>query len=230
MEGSLVAYKVFTNGSTLQASEINENLMRQSVMVFSNAAARTAAITAPVEGMLSWLEDVNRYESFNGSSWVSPFGSTLVATSTFTSTTSVALDNIFTSEFRVYDYYFTASSVTANQISIRGRLGSSDNSLSNYTSQRATFAGTGSVIDRGHGDTNWSLFTTRTTPGAWHGSIFNPVTVDRTQITATGMDSTAPSRMEIGAGEFYNNASFNGIRFFGGSNMTGYVSIYGRRS
>jgi hypothetical protein len=67
MEGSLVAYKVFTNGSVLNASEINDNLMNQSVMVFSNSTARAAAITAPVEGMLTWLEDVNRYEFRNGS-------------------------------------------------------------------------------------------------------------------------------------------------------------------
>jgi hypothetical protein len=69
MEGSLVAYKVFTNGSVLNASEINDNLMNQSVMVFSNAAARTAAITSPVEGMLTWLEDVNRYEVYT-TTWV----------------------------------------------------------------------------------------------------------------------------------------------------------------
>jgi hypothetical protein len=70
MEGSLVAYKVFTNGSTLNASEINDNLMNQSVMVFSNATARSAALTAPVEGMLTWLQDTNKYENYNGSAWV----------------------------------------------------------------------------------------------------------------------------------------------------------------
>jgi hypothetical protein len=70
MEGSLVAYKVFTNGSVLNASEINDNLMNQSVMVFSNSTARSAALTSPLEGMLTWLEDVNRYESYNGTSWV----------------------------------------------------------------------------------------------------------------------------------------------------------------
>jgi hypothetical protein len=69
MEGSLVAYKVFSNGSVLNASEINDNLMNQSVMVFSNSAARTAAITSPLEGMLTWLEDVNRYEVYT-TSWV----------------------------------------------------------------------------------------------------------------------------------------------------------------
>ena len=65
-----MAYKVFTNGSVLNASEINDNLMNQSVIVFSNAAARTAAITSPVEGQITWLEDVNRYETYSGSAWV----------------------------------------------------------------------------------------------------------------------------------------------------------------
>jgi hypothetical protein len=45
--------------------------MNQSVMVFSNSTARAAALTAPVEGMLTWLEDLNRYEYRNGSgAWV----------------------------------------------------------------------------------------------------------------------------------------------------------------
>jgi hypothetical protein len=70
MEGSLVAYKVFTNGSVLNASEINDNLMNQSVMVFSNSTARAAALTAPVEGMLTWLQDTNKYENYNGTAWV----------------------------------------------------------------------------------------------------------------------------------------------------------------
>jgi hypothetical protein len=70
MEGSLVAYKVFTNGSVLNASEINDNLMNQSVIVFSNSTARSAALTSPVEGMVTYLEDTSSYESYNGTSWV----------------------------------------------------------------------------------------------------------------------------------------------------------------
>jgi hypothetical protein len=75
MEGSLVAYKVFTNGSVLNASEINDNLMNQSVMVFSNSTARSAALTSPVEGMVTYLEDTSSYESYNGTSWVGFGGS-----------------------------------------------------------------------------------------------------------------------------------------------------------
>jgi hypothetical protein len=89
MEGSLVAYKVFTNGSTLQASELNENLMQQAVSTFSNAAARTAAITSPVEGQLTYLLDVDRYESWSGSAWIQVItpGAWVSFTPTFTGIT-----------------------------------------------------------------------------------------------------------------------------------------------
>jgi hypothetical protein len=70
MEGSLVAYKVFTNGSVLNASEINDNLMNQSVMVFSNSTARSAALTSPLAGMVTFLEDTSSYESYDGTSWI----------------------------------------------------------------------------------------------------------------------------------------------------------------
>jgi hypothetical protein len=70
MEGSLVAYKVFTNGSVLNASEINDNLMNQAVMVFSNAAARDAALTSPTEGMTVYLNDVNYLFIYSGTTWV----------------------------------------------------------------------------------------------------------------------------------------------------------------
>jgi hypothetical protein len=65
-----MAFKVFSNGSTLPASDLNDYLMRQSVMVFSNSTSRASAITSPNEGMLTWLEDVNKYQYYSGSAWV----------------------------------------------------------------------------------------------------------------------------------------------------------------
>jgi hypothetical protein len=116
MEGSLVAYKVFTNGSVLNASEINDNLMNQAVMVFSNSAARTAAIPSPVEGMLSWLQDVDRFENYNGSAWVNTVTTPayeLIGSTTVGAASSVNIDNIFTSAYRVYKIIGTTIS-TAN--------------------------------------------------------------------------------------------------------------------
>lgn len=64
-----MAYKVFTNGSPLPASDLNTYLMNQSVMVFADSAARSAALTSPTEGMLTWLQDTDTYEYYNGSTW-----------------------------------------------------------------------------------------------------------------------------------------------------------------
>lgn len=62
--------KVFQNGYPLPASDLNTYLMEQSVMTFASASARAAAITSPTEGMLTWLDDGNKYQYYNGSSWV----------------------------------------------------------------------------------------------------------------------------------------------------------------
>ena len=64
-----MSYKVFTNGSVLPASDVNEFLMNQAVISFTNSAARSAAITGPIEGMLTYLEDVNIYQFYNGTAW-----------------------------------------------------------------------------------------------------------------------------------------------------------------
>jgi len=77
MEGSLVAYKVFTNGSVLNASEVNDNLMNQAVITFTNSTARASAITSPVEGMVTYLADTDTYQFWNGSAWTNLVSSTV---------------------------------------------------------------------------------------------------------------------------------------------------------
>jgi hypothetical protein len=66
-----MAYKTFANGFPLPASDLNNFLMNQSVIVFADAAARTSAIPSPVQGMLTYLVDTGAYESWNGSAFVS---------------------------------------------------------------------------------------------------------------------------------------------------------------
>lgn len=64
-----MAYKTFQNGYPLAASELNNYLMNQSVIVFADATARTAAIATPTEGMITYLEDTNTVEVYNGTTW-----------------------------------------------------------------------------------------------------------------------------------------------------------------
>lgn len=61
--------KTFQNGYPLPASDLNTYLMDQSVMTFASASARTSAIAAPTEGMLTWLEDSNKFQYYTGSAW-----------------------------------------------------------------------------------------------------------------------------------------------------------------
>jgi hypothetical protein len=55
--------EVFVAGQILTAAEMNV-VSDQSVMSFADSSARTTAIPSPVEGMVSYLADVNRLQVF----------------------------------------------------------------------------------------------------------------------------------------------------------------------
>lgn len=66
------------------AADLANAIAPRSMMRFASASARGAALagaTAPVEGMSTWLQDVNRLEVYDGSGWITP-------PQTLTSTTS----------------------------------------------------------------------------------------------------------------------------------------------
>jgi hypothetical protein len=63
--------KVFTAGDVLTASQVQDYLQDQSVMVFAGTAARSSAIATPSEGMVSVQIDTDDLTYYNGSSWVS---------------------------------------------------------------------------------------------------------------------------------------------------------------
>ena len=62
--------KVWGAGDVLAAADVNGYLMDQAVMVFADATARTAAIAAPTEGMVTYLSVTNALEYYDGSAFV----------------------------------------------------------------------------------------------------------------------------------------------------------------
>ena len=65
-------YKLFQTGDVLTATEVNTYLQQQVTMVFANSTARTTALSGVLaEGMMSYLQDTNLVEVYDGSSWVS---------------------------------------------------------------------------------------------------------------------------------------------------------------
>jgi hypothetical protein len=61
--------KEFESFTRLDASDVNTFLMDQSVMTFAGTAARGSAITTPVEGMVTYLEDSNSFEYWDSAEW-----------------------------------------------------------------------------------------------------------------------------------------------------------------
>jgi hypothetical protein len=234
MEGSLVAYKVFTNGSVLQASEINDNLMRQSVMVFSNGAARTAAITVPLEGMLTWLEDVNSYEFYDGTSWKSAalgMGSGLVpiSTTTITALSSQSFNDVFSSDYENYFAMCDFSRSTTSNINFRMRSSGTDDTGNNYIQQNFRFTsttGTGSTSTGSFGFINTSSSNTQ-----FYGfvNIYKPFLTTKTSFLSN--EHTAQPTIGAIATEHQLTNSYDGFTLIASAGtITGTIRMYGYRN
>ena len=85
------------NAETL-AKNIANALAPRSVMRFASSSARTAALTgatAPVEGMVSYLQDVDRLYVYTGSAWVE-ISTRQEASAVLTSGSSVTSSEVLT--------------------------------------------------------------------------------------------------------------------------------------
>lgn len=62
-------YRTWTPGEILTANNVQNYLQNQTVMVFASSSARSSAVLTPLEGMLTWLQDSNKYQYYDGSDW-----------------------------------------------------------------------------------------------------------------------------------------------------------------
>lgn len=71
--GQSVTYPTLTDKANAQslAEGLVSAMVPKLVMSFASASVRGATIKKPVEGMITWLKDVDRLEVFDGSAWVS---------------------------------------------------------------------------------------------------------------------------------------------------------------
>ena len=121
-------FQTFTAGSVLTASEVNNYLMEQSVMVFATTAARDSAITAPEAGMTAYINTGDSSEGLysytgttwnKGPSWNAPWG--LVALTSDTSTATItAATNYNTTAFTAFANRYYEISFMGRMISASG--------------------------------------------------------------------------------------------------------------
>jgi hypothetical protein len=129
-----MAYKVFSNGDALTGGELNTFLMNQSVISFATTTARDAAIPAPLEGQLVWLEDSNKYVYYTGSAWAD-----LIVAATPPGTGNAIINGAF--DIWQRGTSFTTSVYTADRFAAYVSDGTVTNSRQTFTPGAAPVAG-----------------------------------------------------------------------------------------
>jgi len=181
-----MAYKTFANGFPLPASDLNNFLMNQSVIVFADSAARTTAIPSPVQGMLTYLVDTSAYESWNGSAFVSisnPGDITAVTAGTGLTgggTTGDVTLNVDTAEFITSDTVTTAEDlIVADGASSVTRLGvgTNDQVLSVVGGEVAWADAAGGAGGNYYNITAAGTYTVSLAAGLYDVSSTAPITV-----------------------------------------------------
>jgi len=83
--------KVFTSGEILTSADVNSFLMDQSVMVFADSSARSSAIPSPSEGMVTFREDQDVVEVYDGAAFKTVGGLVAVESALKTDTFSASV-------------------------------------------------------------------------------------------------------------------------------------------
>jgi hypothetical protein len=228
--------KVFTAGDVLTASDVQNYLMDQTVMNFAGTAARSSAIATPTTGMTTYIgttgtATIPQIETYTGSAWQTPYGLTLVASATFSATTTISLNNVFTSAFQHYVVMYDNTSGTGNTY-LRLRQSGSDDSLSTYEyAVFSIYSAPGSGVNQYSG--NGNIFELNQTFNATQIYLYNPQLAVNTRIhfnSATNY-STSGAGAQLGGGVKKDTKQYDGMTLFSGSgNFAGTIRVYGYRN
>ena len=214
-------YKLFVNGNTLSASDLNTYVNQQTVMVFASAAARTTALSGVLaEGMVSYRTDSHILEYYTGSTWssVAPAGysaptigstsigsgATVTTIAGLTLTSPVENNPYITSPKELTTVSATAATGTVNfDILTQGVLYYTTNASANFT---LNFRGNGtttlaSIMNVGDAWSTVFLNTNGATP--YYPNTFQ-VDGTATGVTVKWSGGTAPSAGNASAVDAYS--------------------------
>jgi hypothetical protein len=230
-------FRTFTAGEVLTASNVQNYLMDQSVMVFADSTARATNIgTANFEeGMVSYLENTDQIEVYNGTAWASiapasTQGLTLLQSVTFSGVSAQSVNDVFSAEYDNYRIVLTASNSVGNaDVNFRLRVAGADDSSANYHRQRFTSSSTSNVGTRTTGATVAVLGEVFTSNSMIVTDICLPFSASPTTFFSNGnYNGTSP--IIIIHSNFHNvNTSYTGFTLFAASNnfVNATVSVYG---
>jgi hypothetical protein len=97
-----VPRKIFVAGEILTAADLQANAVDQSVMTFAGTAARGSAIPSPSEGMVTYLNDVDALNVYDGSAWVPAASGATLGAGTILQVVSTTKTDTFSSSSTSY--------------------------------------------------------------------------------------------------------------------------------
>jgi hypothetical protein len=203
-------YNLFATGNVLTAAQVNTYLMQQSVMVFASSAARTSALSGVLaEGMVSYLQDTNSLEVYDGSAWIGATGDiTALTAGTGVSITNptgpiptVAIDTAVTADLTTGQ---TLTNKTLTSPVING--GTNTGSILVSPEERTTVAATAAT-----GTINFDavtqgvLYFTSNASANWTLNIRGNSGTTLSSILAVGDAITVTHLVTNGSTAYYNN-------------------------
>jgi hypothetical protein len=234
--------KTFTAGETLTASDVNTYLMEQSVMYFAGTAARSSAIPTPSTGMTSYIgvtgtATIPQLETYTGSAWQTPYGLTQVTNVSFTTATTININNCFSASYENYKMIvsITDSAGTGGNIAWQSRnAGTTDTTSNSYSVSGISHAGA-SVTALNNNAQNTGFIGYSPISSGWgqitadiilpFASEYTTIIYQNSGVTGGGSDGYA------GAATLRRTAtSHDGITLIFPANTTGNIRIYGYRN
>ena len=210
------------------------------VPVFATTVTRDAAFGGAsekvlAEGQLCYLSASNIVQYYDGAAWatVGPGATSglacVKAQTTFTASSSVTADSIFTSTYANYLVLITWDASTASNLTMRLRVGGVDNSTAaSYARQSIEvdnttvtgFRGTGTEFLLGGGST--------TGPSTVALNLFQPAVADETLFQCNNQKQVTNPILFLNYAFHNQSTAYDGLNIFPASGtITGYYAVYG---
>jgi len=233
-------YRVFTAGEVLSASNVQNYLQDQAVMVFGGTAARSSAIgTANFEeGMLTYLTDVDKLQVYTGAAFADVYpaaasnqGLTLISTTSFSGVTSVSLPAAtFSATYKNYKIVLNHTNVTADYMQFRMRASGTDLTSAVYGRSVIIMDSALGYVSSTAQTSGWAGNSNANLAGGSEINVYSPFETVVTRVYAYGTNkrTTNASSVFMLGSIVDNTTSYDSMSFFSSSgNIAGTLQVFG---